>query len=336
MTEDEILENGSKIFQKLFKDLGASEIVELKILDNFLNNLLNETKGLIILDFLDSGNWDCLEAYTIDYESEFLTLKWRTLENEPNSQYYKDSKIKLSFSSILIHFKDLQIENYDNFPFIAIRGHSIKTNEVLDYYKKQGYSVEKVKYKRRNFSTEYTIDKNEYIEECDCYDTPIYSILIIPKDTAGSAFFSTQMLFLYNYNKCMERLSRIRTSLLRENLSEDDICEKSNTIRRIFEYILKVECCYEREFNTEALWGDTIDSDHFIFRSDYADALLGELIKILKVVKSEDEIAQMNKVVRLSNELSHDSGKKVTITKARELLDLVATYCLRLGKKITF
>jgi hypothetical protein len=336
MTEDEILKNGSKIFQKIFDELGTSEIVDLKVLDNFLGKLLKETKGLIILDFLDSGNWDCLETYEIDYNNEFLTLKWRTLKKEPNSQYYKDSKMKLSFSSILIHFKDLQIKKHTSFPFIALRGYSIKTNEILDYYKKQGYSVEKVKYKRRNFSTEFTVDKNEYIEECDFYDTPIYSIMIIPKDTADSAHFSTKMLFLYNYEKCMERLSIIHNSFIKESLSEDEICEKSNTIRRIFENILKVECCYEREFNTEAIWGNTIDSDHFIFRSDYADALLGELIKILKVVKSEDEVIKMKKIVRLSNELSHDSGKKVTITKARELLDLTADYCLKLGEQISF
>ena len=336
MTEDEIIENGSKIFQKLFADIGASEIVDLKVLDNFLGNLLKETKGLVILDFLDSGNWDCLDSYEIDFENEFLTLKWRTLENEPNSQYYKGSRIKLSFSSILIHFKDLQIKNHKNFPFITLRGYSIKPNEALAYYKKQGYSVEKVKYKRRNFSTEFTVDKDEYIEECDCYDTPIYSIMIIPKDTANSARFSTKMLFLYNYEKSMERLNRIHSSFRRESLSEDEICEKSNTIRRIFEYILKVECCYEREFNKEAFWGESLDSDHFIFRSDYADASLGELIRIIKVVKGEDEVVKMNKIVRLSNELSHDSGKKVTITKARELLDLTAGYCLKLGKAIPF
>lgn len=331
----DIVKGGSKIITKIFDDFGVTEITDLPTLDKFLNRLLVDTKGLVILDFLDSGNWDCFGSYSIDYENEYLFFNWHhyTGINDINS-FVREAQYKPSIMTLMLHFKELKIVKLKNFPFITLRGYALKEKETLKYFKSIDANAKYLKEDRANFYNLFQIDRGNYIEDCYCHDTPIYSILIIPKDTAGHAGLSMKILFLYNYDNCKHRIQKVEQSLLTQNLGEDELCEKANSIRRIFEFVLKIECCYHRQLNYEVIFNDEIDSSDFIFKDSYSDLVLGDLVNILKKVKTDDEKHTLNKIIRLSNELSHDSGKKVTKEKVEDLLSTMVNYTAALTRLI--
>ncbi|MBS0646341.1 MAG: hypothetical protein JSR97_07090 [Verrucomicrobia bacterium] len=333
MDRIDIVENGSKIFLKIFEDFAVSEITDLHLLEEFLNKLLSETKGLVIFDFLDHGNWDCFGSFSIDYERGFVVFNWfnYTGFNDIDS-FINKSEYKPSVVSLMLHFKELKIENRKDFPFITLRGYALKQKDTLKYFRTLDSNATYLKSEKANFCNTFQIDRGKYFEECYCYDTPIYSILIIPKDTASDTTFSSKVLFLYNYNNCRERIKKIEQSIFTKKLDEDELCEKANSIRRIFEFVLKIECCYHKELNYEVILNDEFDTNDFNFKSNYSDISLGDLVNILKKLKSDTEKETLNRIVRLSNELSHDSGIKVTEEKVHRLLEIMINYTAALTR----
>ncbi len=325
---DYIIANGSKIISNIFDELNTSTISDLKLLDVFFSRLLNETDGLLIVDFMDAGNWDYIGSYSIDYEKGYLTLYWQRKQVDDEIIYSDNYKQRRT--SLMLHFKELRYDRIHNFPFISLQGYAVKKKEALSYLNRKNKHVTFVDERKANFNSLYNFESEDCLERCYFYDTPIYSMIILPKDTAGSTNLSQFTIFYYNYLKCHERLRNIETSLVEKNLNEDELCEKSNTIRRIFELILKIECCYQGEgsFNSKH------SQSHYQFKHEYSDVLLGSLISILKDIKSEKEKMTLNSIVRLSNELSHDSGKKVEKEKVYELLNLVDGYLLANGEEL--
>lgn len=323
----DIVKEGSKIFFKLFKEFDVTEITDIHQVGKFFDRLITEMKGLVIVDFMDAGNWDCLGSYHIDYENQFLTLNWHYYSNSTKiDSFIEQVGYKPSIMTVMLHFKELKIESYKNFPFVTLRGFALKNKDVLKYYKKIDPDAKHLKDDGANFYSLFYVDRQKYIEECYCHDTPIYSILITPKDTAGRTDHSMRILFMYNYENCKERILKIQTSLETKDLDEDELSEKANSIRRIFEFVLKIECCFHRELNYDVIFGDELDRDDFKFKDDYSDIVLGDLVKILKKIKNEEEMTTLNKIIRLSNELSHDSGKKVTKEKVIDLLKTTVQY----------
>jgi len=317
-------DEGSKIFLKVFeefKDKNLSEVTEAR---NLFKKLIECTEGWVIVDFLDSGNWDCLKSVEIDEEEGYLFMHW---DDYPSTTF---DVYKPTTTSLLIHYQDIYLNYEENLPFACIRGYAIKEHEILKYFKKKELDARHIKEDKQNFCSIYKIDREKFFEECYCYNTPIYSILIIPKDVAGSANDSQKILFTYNFLTCRNNIVAPFNSLLKDELDEHEICAKANTIRRIFEMVLKIECC----FLGENAYKFKVEDYSFDFKKEYSDQTLGDLIKIIRPAKDEREIQMLNKIRDLSNELSHDSGKKVTKMKGIELARLAFDYVEKLQKKI--
>ncbi|MCC3159357.1 hypothetical protein LJ737_19095 [Hymenobacter sp. 15J16-1T3B] len=335
MSKLDPITDGSKIFTNIFQDFGKESIYDINLLDKFLNRLLKETEGWVIVDFLDSGCWDCIGSYSIDKDKNYLTLNWHYYKGDRINSFIKENKYKPNISSILLHFKDMQLVELKNLPFITIRGYAMKHKEILSYLKTIDPDVKDSYEYRKNFYIDYELDRGEYAENCYCYNTPIYSIIIIPKDAGFGTDTSQKLLFTYNYYSCEVRLQKIQNTL-HGHLDEDELCEKTNSIRRVFEFVLKIECCHHSQLNFSLIWQSGLRNGLFSFPNAYSDLTLGDLINTLKQVKSAEERSTLNQIVRLSNELSHDSGKPVTKEKVEELLGLATSYLTDLRTSIKF
>ena len=332
--------SGSKIFVNLFNEIGVDEITysDSETLTATLNKLLSATEGWVIVDFLDCGNWDCFGSFSIDKESGLLFLNWHTYTGKNDILSFVEGQgYKPTISTLMLHFKDLKFERMKNFPFIALRGFAIKDKEAKNYFRKFDPEVKNVAHAKENFYSLYTLDRGSYVEDCYCLCTPIYTILIIPKDTAAATVDSQKILFLYNYHNCSSRIQKIKYLIQKEkNDDEDSLCGRANSIRRIFEYALKIECCHQKQLNYELFWNGDLPEDALEFNNEYSDMLLGKLVSMLRVLKNEEEIIQLNKIVRLANELSHDSGKPVTRESAIQLSESTVEYIENLMSKIKF
>ncbi len=90
--------------------------------------------------------------------------------------------------------------------------------------------------KKDNFSKLAIRKIDSQYEAYTCLNTPIFSMIIIPKNVGVSASLSKEALFSYNLRESIVRLNRVKDELEKEDLiNEDIICEKANTVRRIFD-----------------------------------------------------------------------------------------------------
>src|SRR5260221_10176148 len=86
------IKEGKNIFRKLHEDIGKDQITDINEFNKFLKNLLKETKGLIIVDFLDAGNWDSIENFEIDYKNNLVYLNWHDYRNKKKSKLEKEMR----------------------------------------------------------------------------------------------------------------------------------------------------------------------------------------------------------------------------------------------------
>ena len=321
------VKDGSRLLTSVFDEYDFDEIKDLKVLDKFLARLLEVTNGMLIVDFLDSGNWDHFGSYSIDYENEIVFVNWHPYIGSPKIEDYINSlDYKPDIYSIMFKFQDLKFYKSKSFPFITIRGYALGQKEVMTYLKQFDQSVIQDKLSSTNFCAIYRLDRGLYTERCYCLHTPLYSVLLNPKDTAGSTVFSMKALFLFNYISCTERIQKIISSKDLPSTDTDVLSEKANTVRRIFEFALKIECSYHLHLNISLMSSTGYNANNFMLKNSYGNTLLGDLINKVKKLKSADELFNLNRIVVLSNEFSHDSGKKGTQENLDELIKLAVEY----------
>jgi hypothetical protein len=299
------LKEGDKIFTEIAESVGWSETKSLKEASEFLKKLMAATNGLVIVDFLDSGNWDCIEGIETIDDSGYLLIHWRDYRNSHENPLDKEMRMlafPASLYSSLIKFKELRIVKTRSFPVFLLRGYALKDKEINIFLSK-GSSEFKIFDYKDNFSKLAVRKIDGKFESYTCLNTPIFSMIIIPKNCGSSAFASKKALLSYNLKDALLRLNRVKDELEKEDLVDEDIiCEKSNSVRRIFEYVLKVELCYRyRQVSV---------------KSDYSDLLLGDLMKLVKPFKEESVKDFLTRITVWSNELSHESGKPIKREKA--------------------
>lgn len=309
------LTEGDKIFTKVAESVDWTKTTSLIEAKDLLTNLITETKGLVILDFLDSGNWDCIESIEANEDSGVLNLHWHDYREKEESDEDKEMRM-LAFpaqlTSSLIKFKELRILKTKRFPVFLIRGYALKDKEIKALLV-EGSSDYKLLDNKDNFSKLAVRKIDEHFETYTCFNTPIFSMIIIPKNCGVSAMSSKKALFSYNLNDSLARLDKVNKELDKEDLTDEDtICEKTNTVRRIFEYVLKVELCYRyRQVNV---------------KKDYSNLLLGDLMKLVKPYREDSIQDLLTKITVWSNELSHESGKPITRVKASAVSYMTIMY----------
>lgn len=148
-------------------------------------------------------------------------------------------------------------------------------------------------------------------EVTDFHCTPIYSLVIIPKNSGLSSFDSKKLLYQYNIQEALTRVGSVVDSLDQVDATDHDlICEKTNTARRVLEFILKIECCY-RDIEV---------------KENYSQILLGPLLNYARKARDDEYKTMFGKMAELLNEFSHDSGKEVELAKAKVACMLVMAY----------
>lgn len=293
------------IFSKIAKMFPKDELKDLGEVGSFFDALIAKTDGLIVVDFLDQANWDCLASYDIDRERGFLFVYWHDYRDVDSSNADTNRPDRFlspaSLYGLFMHFHSLKILRTENYPVFFLQGYALTDKQIR---KILSPGTEKFELEADAFFSRRVYRKiNEQWQVVRCLNTPIHSVLIIPKRSGLSRRDSKFFLYNYNVSIALERLKNLQRTL--SGIVDDDIeqlCEKANTIRRILENILKVECCYrEVEFN-----------------KPYSKLRLGDLLKSLKGYHDEINIT-FSKVAEWTNELSHDSGVPVQKQKVESL-----------------
>lgn len=227
--------------------------------------------------------------------------------------------LRIIYYGFVVRFKQLRFFTIKNKSFLTISGYAVSKKEVKQIIEQDGYKCV-WKDEQDIFSVEVVREKENVREHLYFLNTPIFSVLIFPKDVALRPQQSKIVLYLCNLNDCERRLAKVKEELVRisnANLNlhdfEDEVCSKANTMRRIMEFILKLEICFTQQGASKKI-------------DDYSILLLGDLIKLIKDEKTDDEKTSLNRIVRLSNTLSHDSGLPIRMDDADELHEKIDEY----------
>lgn len=304
------IREGTKIFLELASEF-EGKIDDEKV-DQFFQRLMTLTRGLVILDFLDSANWDMIQSFRFDRESKNLSLIWHDYEGQEESEEEKSLR-KLAFpgDSYELHIKlrSIEVIRGKSFCIFVLNGYATEDKELKKLY---GGEADEF-----HFDNESFFSKGIYRKRgtdwrvIRAHHTPLYSIAILPKNCGMSALDSKKVLYLKNYEACEERLRAVIDELDKvDTKNEDAICEKANSIRRILENALKVECSF----------------NDVMPKKGYSHLRLGDLVSLIKDGKDEAETKILNQAVISLNQLSHDSGHPVKKQEAQVVAVLVLCY----------
>lgn len=316
------IREGNKIFNDIHQKLGKDVITDITEFQKFVDMLLTDTQGWVIVDFLDADNWDKIENFKVDTATGRAYLNWhdyRNVTEDEGAKMMRSMVFPGDVYGLALQFQELRLVKVGDNSIFIFRGYALSSKEVSNIMSKDTTQF-KVLDNSDNFSIKTVRQINNQWQCYNFLNTPIFSTVIIPKNFGISASTSKKILFTYNLLTCNQRILKIIDDVNNGKEETDFLCEKSNTLRRVMESILKIECCYRyRQIRV---------------KKSYSELLLGDLISLIKEFRSQEEKIKLNSIVRLANELSHDTGKPVTKAKTLELSQLVKNYCEALDLEI--
>ena len=307
------IKDGAVIFEDIAEKHCLSQITEPIAIQRFLEELFASTRGLVIVDFLDTANWDHIQSFEFDAGSRDLKLVWRDDDIHDGDSLVRDLRrefLGTSASALAISVQTIRSALYRGILLFAVNGYFASEKDVRNKYKTGADEIDILRddlFKKTVFRR-----TGNRVERIDVHTTPIYSIAILPKNCYLRTFESRNVLFWLNLQDYMSRLDVLRTALqgVSPN-SEDEICGYVMAARRLLEFVLKLECCHQ---------------DILVKNRDYNKLELGHLVGALKEEHDSAKAEDLSSLVRTLNDYSHTSGAPVDYQNAVDAIDQIAAY----------
>lgn len=314
------LNDSAAIFKSISDKMPQHGITDKADIRAFFDELLELTKGLVIVDFLDTANWDMIEKYELSDEG-LLDLTWhdyREKEERPEEKEVRESVFPGDRHALALYIDSIKPITSANAAIFLINSYSKTEKEIKSLY---STDADEFHYKDGSFFEKRVLRrKSGVLELIDFHCTPIYSLALIPKKTRIRSYDSRFILYKFNCEQSLARLEKVKSGLHDPDLRDrDEISARVVTARRVFEFVLKVECCYAELEVTKG----------------YSGMLLGDLITVVKRGKDEKARAELGRIAELANNFAHDTGRPISKEVAFEVVDLIATYVRKLHATIT-
>jgi len=300
-------------FVALTRELDGRVLRDGPGIASFWSRLMTETSGLVIVDFLDDSNWDYITAARYETGDGFLQLIWRDYSDRRDGDL---SELMFSAKTYGMLMRLQEVRVFAS--FVALRGYAMKQKEfdALLARETDEYAVERESLFRRSVYARSGHDWALW----QVHVAPLFSVAILPKGVGASGWSAPKILYLLNFEVSSESLlaqqSRLAGAAPGDTTS---VTECANTIRRIFESVLKVECAYRRLHPSR----------------EYPDLMLGDLVAALKKARDQDERAKLNNAVRVLNEYSHDSGFPVVRERLADVCGFIIEYTRELQAEVS-
>jgi hypothetical protein len=308
--------DGPAIFEEMAKSWTGDSIVEPLEIARFFDLLQQKTDGRVILDFIDLACWDQIGGHSFDPSTGYLELYWHDFREvdattgrpEPDNVF-----LPASLYGLLIRLREIRIVRVSTVTVFLLCGHTLDRSDIKGQLA-PGSSEHKAM-PDNLFSSRFLRTVENQVHVFDVLTSPLYTAAILPKDRRIETSFSRAVMFELNLHRVRRSLHRAATAIKRTDATDTDaVCEKVNTIRRNWEQALKIE----------VILHDLKPSD------SYNSLLLGDLLNLLRSVPGNAMGPHPGKMIGWANELSHDAGRAIELTKALAIADHVAAYVERL------
>lgn len=304
-------EMSQRLFMDIWEKYGyKKEIFNKEEIYNFLNDIVIESKGLVILDHFSNINFDNLEK--IEYKEPYMNFHWRNHEEYRKKYINKTlSEFEMlewgiwgysTYSYIMMDIKKIRVVNKKGHLFILLHPNLTTSKNIEKTLIGSNNTLISKENNKDELYTQYMFwegNVQDCIKHiCTVSNLPYYVCLLQPKEgCTPNSNVSKELLLIATFGEINERIDKVYNSINQiDEYEYDELFSKGNTIRRIIEYTLKYLCIYKK-----------IEIKGKDLEDNYGDILLGALKKTINTTFEELNINQS--FINIANELSHDSGE---------------------------
>ena len=301
-----VVEHGLYYFQE-FSDIYGDSINDIDSAERFLADLMQETGGWVIVDFLDTDNWDCIRKVEVDKQNGLIWFYWQIPSGDPVEEMMRRMAFPLGYYGMCLKFDSVRFVKgkHNHCVGIIVNGYTIRERNIKGFAKNGGWEIKAIDAKSSFFAASLVRGKEKVLQSWRFINTPIASFWIIPKGLNVRPQDSEKLLYMYGAKRCEKDLKLALDKMkgfdkLTKEEQRKEIKSAAHDMRTVAESLFKLIMCFNQE--------------EFQYRlSNYDDLTLGDLTGPLKktIYKQDFEQERIDEIPRLANDLSHDSGNPV-------------------------
>ena len=301
-----VVEHGLDFFQE-FADIYNDTINDLETAERFFKDFMEQTKGWVIVDFLDSDNWDCIRKVDVDKQNGLIWFYWQIPSGDPLEEKMRKMVFPFGYYGMCLKFDNIRfLKGKRNRCFgIIVNGYTIRERNIKGFTKNGGWEIKGMDATSSFFSTSVVREKDGVFQHWRFMNTPISSFWIIPKQLNVHPQDSEKLLYIHGVEKCEKNLNLALEKTkgvykLGKEEQRKEIKTAAHDMRTVAESLFKLIMCFHQEKYQYKV-------------SNYDDLMLHNLTGPLKktIYKQDFEQNRIDEIPRLANDLSHDSGNPV-------------------------
>ena len=327
-----VVEHGLDFFQE-FADIYNDTINDLETAERFFKDFMEQTKGWVIVDFLDTDNWDCIRKVEVDKQNGLIWFYWQIPSGDPVEEKIRKMVFPLGYYGMCLKFDNVSfLEGKRNRCFgIVVNGYTIREKNIKGFAKNGGWIIQGIDNASSFFSTSVVREKGGVFQHWRFINTPISSFWIIPKCMNVHPQDSEKLLYMFGVEKCEKELKVALDKTkgvdkLGKEEQRKEIKTAAHDMRTVAESLFKLIMCFNQE-------------EYQYKVSNYDDLTLGDLTGPLKktIYRQDFEQKRIDEIPRLANDMSHDSGNPVDFkdlgTLFMDIIYFVSDFKLSIKKK---
>lgn len=309
MLDKDEYQMSEKAFLNVWNKYGCPEEINgVKECYSFMEDIMSETRGLVIVDHFSGMNYDHIER--IELRDNLILIYWKDFELNPlPEEWLYEVFGYVTYKYTLCDLRKIKFFNVDGHLYVLFMPNVISVDKAQSLLGTRNLERDKeviIDDLNDDFEIRFRFIRENKIHECTIAKFPYYSFLIQPKERELHTGFSNEILMLETLRDAKSRLNAALHSLrMVDEHDVDGISSSGNRVRTILESVIKYYCLHKR---------------YSLPLSNYGDNLLGKLRKHLKDKKDSLIEIFSNELLREANEFSHDSGILHSKIKVRELV----------------
>lgn len=180
--EWDVVKHGFDFFQE-FADIYGNTINNLEAAERFLNDFMKQTNGWVIVDFMDTDNWDCIRKIEVDKKNKLIWFYWQIPSGDPIKEKMRQMVFPLDCYGMCLKFDNVRFvsDKHNRCIGIIINGYTIREKNIKGFAQYDGWEIKEIDTGHSFFSINLVRKKNDVLQYWRFMNTPISSFWIIPK-----------------------------------------------------------------------------------------------------------------------------------------------------------
>ena len=138
----DVVDHGTKYFQE-FSDIYSDTINDMDTAERFFKDFMEETQGWVIVDFIDTDNWDCIRKIEVDKENRLIWFFWQIPSGDILEEEMRRMIFPFGYYGICLKFDNVRfVQGKGNKCIgIIVNGYTIREKNIKGLVKNGGWNI---------------------------------------------------------------------------------------------------------------------------------------------------------------------------------------------------